>query len=772
MSRKAIGERVIRNLRLRYALALGLVALLSLSAYALTRLILAANENDVFVVNIAGRQRMLSQRIAKEALLLRDSDFKDAVLAAKMVEELEDFTKSHEALRRRDSEMGLYGENSEAVMALFEEIQGAFETIVDNTETLYRAYESGEYVQEEVDLALYYLLQAEREFLPLMNQMVFRFNSESADRINAKIKLETAILFCVLSVLLFEVFFIFKPTLQHLRKHFLALRNLEKDRLLAARETARQNRKLKRAVATAEESTRLKSEFLATMSHEIRTPMNATVGMTSLLLDTELTDHQREFAETIRNSSDALLVIINDILDFSKIESGNLQLDAHVFNLRETVEGALALFRLQASQKKIEIAYFMDDNVPEFIESDGGRLRQIIVNLFGNAVKFTEEGSVVLRISLVTGEEAEVGRVRLRFEIEDTGIGIPEDKLEGLFDPFSQADGSTTRRYGGTGLGLSISRLLSQLMGGTISVQSTLGKGSVFTFYIDARPAKSLVKHPVNELQTDMEGGRILIVDDNEVNRELLVQIMARWGMEALVYESPVEALSAIEDGLFFDLGVIDCQLPEVDGISLAEHLRSKLTRLPPLVAMTSGDVDELRTNQLFMRVFTKPLRPGLLLEAFWELLAANRSDEDGEDEATSDQIDTSLAERMPLKILIADDNAANLRVASLLLERMGYAPDTVSDGGQAYAAIVEHHYDVVLMDIHMPIMDGLEATKKVRAEKPNGHNPWVIALTAAASNDDRRLCLEVGMNDYLTKPFKPQDIRKAFSKYKKESGE
>lgn len=532
-------------------------------------------------------------------------------------------------------------------------------------------------------------------------------------------------------------------------------------RVYFSRRIADINNESQRSRIIAEEALESKARFLATMSHEIRTPMNGVIGMSHLLMNTPLNKKQTEFVESISLSGDHLLTVINDVLDFSKMEAGGLTLKHEPVEIRSCVESVLSLVSSKALEKNIELTYAVDPLIPLFIESDLVRLRQILTNLIGNAIKFTDEGEVSLRVKQLTQHDS---NYTLQFQIQDTGCGIPEHQLGSIFEQFSQADDSLARNHEGTGLGLSISKRLVEIMQGEIWVESTLDKGSCFNFTIKTKKADGKPKPFLQDNVPEIRDNRVLIVSSNRMNGETLMDCCIAWGATADKTHSYHDALNQLNTNKNYDIIVIDGDLSDAKALQLGRDINLQNNPQRPrliLVSSPNSGFKQAVTDNIFDLQMNKPITRSHFFDTLMTVL-----DKQTVVVSPLDLKSLKLGERLPLRILLAEDNKVNQVVASAILEEMAYKVDIANNGQEALEAAKETSYDVIFMDMQMPVMDGLEATRRIRSDLPQEKQPIIMAMTANAMENDRKRCLEVGMDDYLSKPVLPENITIAIEKH------
>jgi signal transduction histidine kinase/CheY-like chemotaxis protein len=754
----------VHRLTFFYVLALTLVALLSLAANGIVQSLIARQENEGLIINMAGRQRMLSQQLVKAALAmttLADPSLRESYRQS-LSQTLSDWQKAHQILRYGDPSRRISSGHSPELQALFERLEPDYRHMIESAQSLLRQAAPSQNGGGSEALAA--LLKLEPSFLQTMEAIVARYEQEYEDRITGLQHTENFLLGITLLTLGLEGFLIFRPITHAIHRNIAAL-------TLAQSSLEEKNRQLDDALSQSQSAAKAKSVFLATMSHEIRTPMNGVIGMTSLLLDTPLNALQRDYVETIRSSGDSLLTIINDILDYSKIESGRFELEKHPFDLRHCVEETLDLLAPIAFQKQLELTCRLEDALPQVLAGDGTRLRQVLVNLVGNAIKFTPKGEVAIEGKLASSSPE---GVRIHFSVRDTGIGIPPEKRDSLFQPFSQAHNTFTEIYGGSGLGLAICKRLVELMGGTIWIDPETVRGTTVHFTFNAgmtgEPAKARQALPA--AAPHMAGKKALVVDDNPTNLRIISHDLSKLGILPVTFTNPRSALGSLQGGSWPDVIITDMQMPGLDGIDFTLEVRtleaqtSRKKRTPVLMLSSTGPLksDQRVLAASFCGILNKPVRQHAFFQEIARILSGQEEAPANLDGYLQPPSHTHFGRENPLKILVVEDNPTNQKVMRRLLENLGYRPDLVSRGAEALEACGNVPYDLVLMDIQMPGLDGHQTTRLLR-EKFKEHGPAVVAVTANVLEEDRQSCFDSGMADYLPKPVTLDSLKKVLAR-------
>lgn len=681
-------------------------------------------------INIARRQ----QSVAAEMVHLSNriaQTMEDGNDARQLQMELDPvvnaFKHGYKGLVYGSEDFQLDGEHSEEAHALFAEVNGSFGPMLEAGRKVLEA-------EPDADLARpVQVLNAELQaFDDGMNRVVYRFIEENRQQMRLTSVLYWILGGMVLLVLVFAYLLMLRPLLRRM---------------------AAQNSELITLNGSLEKVNQVKSDFLANMSHEIRTPLNGVIGMSELLQRTPLNERQTEYSQVIQRSAENLMVILDDILDYSKLESGKMEIDPELFNLNQCIEDVIDIMKPGASAKRIELMYYISPEIPAFVVQDEHRLKQVLFNLIGNAIKFTEKGEVELQVKL---SSMHGDLFQLEFSVRDTGIGINSEVLPRLFQSFTQADTSTTRRFGGTGLGLSICRELVGLMGGRIWAESEVGKGSKFTFTLVAEKSDDVTDLSKRSVQ----GLKVLVVDDNMTNLKILVKQLSNWGIQATPFNSPNLVLEVMDDLGRYDLCILDMQMPEMDGHQLTHHIREKYTREDlPIIVLSSVGQGLLRDNEgLYNMYLTKPIKQSRLLQAVQRISGISE-----DSEALTGVKKGNTAMRLPdhddLRILIAEDNEIQQAVAARNLQLMGYSSQKAFNGEEVLAKLSRHPFDLILMDVHMPVMDGLEAARRIKSLFPPDESPVIIGLSPAPDRSKVKSWKSQGMDDVLQVPMDPEEL-------------
>ncbi|MGD1809169.1 response regulator [Dapis sp. BLCC M126] len=753
-----------RHLTVLYIIGLSVIA----GLFGVEKIILGKSLKYQFaisrIVNIAGRQRMLSEQLSSTSLTIKLSQ--NSELEKQYQKQLRDllelFQSSHEGLQYGDSELGLPANNSPKVKQMFADIDPYYQTIIEAGNNLLLA-RNLQPAQKDISPFVEIILENQVHFLSGMNQIVFQYDAEARKKVQQTKQIQNLLFLVALLLLLAEGLFVFRPAVKQLQAYIEEKAKSQEQAIKMAKE--------------AQSLAKLKSDFVANMSHEIRTPMNAILGLSHLMLQTKLEPKQTDYINKIEKSGQSLLRLINDILDFSKIEAGKLALEKIDFDLESVLENVTNLVGLKAEQKKLEFLFEIEPDVPSFLKGDSLRLEQVLLNLATNAVKFTEKGEVIIRVTL---QEITQKQISLHFSVTDTGIGLTQKQIQNLFEFFHQADNSTTRKYGGTGLGLAISKRLVRMMDGKIWVESEPAKGSNFQFTAVFQPATNPQAKFV--VPPDLEHLKVLVVDDYRVARDILVNSLKSFSFDANGVASGEEALDELVKASDspYGLVLIDWYMPEgINGIEAIRQIRNQLDlpKQPRILLVTAYDKSELPADveELGIDEFlSKPVSRSALLNSIVKVFDQTYS------KISPDQRFGESNQRIEhlqgINLLLVEDNEINQEIAKELLQKIGCQVSVANNGLEAIAAVREHEFDAVLMDIQMPEMDGVEATKHIRAlgntdapDKQRFTDLPIIAMTAHAMIGDKEVSLQAGMNAHVTKPINPNELFKTLARIVKQ---
>ncbi len=713
-----------------YALFISSILVLILLAQGVISFQLNQHSETGMAMHVSGRQRTLAQTLAKSASQIRvkagkDESFKEELKELKLTRQK--WVDSHMALINGSDIYQLSAPDDKTISEKFATINPIFVALKKQLDGLL-----GE-PQRDTDQHLVEILKLTDEYQLMMSEAVYLYSLQHTSQINTQRWVGWSLAILTIIVLILAFMFLIRPLLNRLHDQNIELVEL--------------NRNL-------EKMNQVKSDFLANMSHEVRTPMNGVIGMADLMSRTNLTSEQKEYVNTIRNSSEHLLLIINDILDYSKMENGKMQLESEIFILEKSIDDVFDLLKPSAHNKGLELMHYVDASVPTKIKGDITRLKQVLINLVNNAIKFTPQGEILLKIEVLAEEET---FLQLRFQVTDTGIGIDKNKVDSLFQSFTQADTSTTRKYGGTGLGLAICKNIVNLMGGRIWAESEPGKGSTFSFTIVAEKVSEFESEPA---PVRLQGKKALVVDDNTTNLKILVKQLSNLGVQATPFNSPELVLEVMDNLKKFDFCIIDMQMPEIDGKQLTKKIRKKYSQeeLPIIVLSSTGSVLIEDHDDIYSGYLTKPVKTEKLYQMIQKVIRGEGQPIFESEMQLANHLG-AISNVKPLKILIAEDNEINLAVASKTLELLGYSSEKAVNGFQVLEKMSHTDYDLILMDVQMPDLDGLEATKKIKTMYMNRQSPVIIALTASHLEKDRKACLSSGMDDVIAKPINPEKL-------------